>query len=248
MTNLTGIVKDDATRSRQLPLSTSPGQKALGGVFVRRYRWGLSSKAKFFLLLLVLGLIATIFLGIYRFLAITEPVKSDVLVVEGWVHSYAIRASVEEFKTHSYRYIFTTGGPVVGKGGYVNDYQTSASVGADLLKEAGMPADLIQMVPSRVIGRDRTYSSAIALRDWLRVHDLRLQSFNVVTEGAHARRTRLLFEKAFGPGVRIGVIAVDSPDYDAKHWWYYSEGVEAVLTEGVAYLYVRFFFLPSQRN
>jgi uncharacterized SAM-binding protein YcdF (DUF218 family) len=229
-------------------VSASCNQKAMGGLLVRRYRWSLSAKAKLGLFIVVLGAIVALSRGIYYFLAITDPVKSDVLVVEGWVHSYAIHASVEEFKNHSYRRVFTTGGPVVGRGRYINDYQTSASVAADLLKQAGIAADLVQMVPSRVIGRDRTYSSAVALKEWFRDHDVQVGSLNIVTEGAHARRTRLLFEKAFGPGVEVGVIAVDSPDFDAKHWWYYSEGVETVITASVAYLYAKFFFVPWLRN
>ena len=154
--------------------------------------------------LLALGLI-TLF-GVYPFLALTQPVDANVLVVEGWVHPYAIQAGAEEFRAHHYRQIFTTGGPVVGRGGYINDYQTSASNGADLLKKTGIPAELIQMVPSHIIGRDRTYSSAIALRDWFRAHDVQVRGLNIVTEGAHARRTRLLFEKALGSDVKVGVI------------------------------------------
>jgi len=185
------------------------------------------------------------FLNVDAFLAPTQRVDTDILVVEGWVHPYAIRASAEEFQNHSYHRVFTTGGPVVGNGGYINDYQTAASVGADLLKKAGIPAELIQMVPSHVMGRDRTYSSAIALRNWLREHDMQVRSLNIVTEGAHARRTRMLFEKALGSNVAVGVISVPSPDFDARYWWLYSEGVEEVVTEGVAYLYAKFFFLPS---
>jgi uncharacterized SAM-binding protein YcdF (DUF218 family) len=211
---------------------------------VRQYRWGLSRWAKFSLLIVILALIVITFLSIYPFLAITQRVNADVLVVEGWVHRYTSRASVEEFKSGSYRRAFTTGGPVAGNGGYINDFQTSASVGADLLKEAGLAAELVQMVPSHVIGRDRTYSSAMALREWFRKHDLKVRSLNIVTEGAHARRTRLLFEKALGPDVRVGVIAIRSPDYDAKHWWYYSEGVEEVVEEGIGYIYAKFFFWP----
>jgi uncharacterized SAM-binding protein YcdF (DUF218 family) len=183
-------------------------------------------------------------LGIYPYLAITSRIDADVLVVEGWVHPYAIQASAEEFRGHSYRQIFTTGGPVVGRGGYINDYQTSASVGADLLKKTGIPAELIQMVPSRIIGRDRTYSSAIALKDWFRAHDVPVRSLNIVTEGAHARRTRLLFEKALGPEVKVGVIAVPNPDFDARRWWLYSEGGEDVVEEGIGYIYAKLFFHP----
>ena len=239
-------MSDGAHRNQAFELASGPKQRALGGLLVRQYRWGLSRWARFFLLVLALGLVVTAILGVYPFLAITQRVDTDVLVVEGWVHSYAIRISTEEFKNHSYHRAFTTGGPVVGTGGYINDYQTAASVGADLLKKAGIPAELVQMVPSHAMGRDRTYSSAIALRDWLREHDMQVRSLNIVTEGAHARRTRLLFEKALGPGIRVGVIAVPSPDYNAMRWWRYSEGVEEVIDEGVAYVYARFFFYPSR--
>lgn len=229
-------------------LAPGPLQKhsALGGLLVRENRWVLSLRAKLLLLIVVLALAVTTLLGIYPFLAITQRVNADVLVVEGWVHPYAIQVSVEEFKSHSYRRVFTTGGPVVGKGGYINDYQTSASVGADLLKKTAIPAELVQMVPSHVIGRDRTYSSAIALRNWFREHDVQVRALNIVTESAHARRTRLLFAKALGPEVRVGVIAVPSPDYDPRRWWRYSEGVKEVIQESAAYVYAKFFFHLSQ--
>jgi uncharacterized SAM-binding protein YcdF (DUF218 family) len=104
----------------------------------------------------------------------------------------------------------------------------------------------LQMVPSHVMDRDRTYASAVALREWLREHNMAVRSLNVITEDTHARRTRLLFEKALGKNVKVGIIAVATPDYDARRWWGYSEGVKDVVSEGVAYLYVRLFFRPSE--
>ena len=44
------------------------------------------------------------------------------------IQRYAIRGGAEEFKKGWYERIFTTGGPVEGIGGYINDYNTSASV------------------------------------------------------------------------------------------------------------------------
>jgi hypothetical protein len=79
-----------------------------------------------------------VLLGIYAFLSVTQRVDASVLVVEGWVHEYAIRAALDEFRRNSYKRVFTTGGPVEGIGGYINDYNTSASVGADLLKKNGL--------------------------------------------------------------------------------------------------------------
>ena len=218
----------------------------LCGLFVRKECWALSWRG--WLLLTSAGLVVAclVFLNIHPFLAVTHRVNTNVLVVEGWIPRYAIRAGAEELKIGSYQRIFTTGGPVEGSDGYTNDYNTSASVGADLLKNAGVPPESVQMVPSRVMDRDRTYSSAIALRDWLRDHNAVVRSFNVVTEDTHARRTRLLFQEAFGEGVKVGIIAVPNPDYDAKHWWRYSEGVKDVLMEGVAYVYAKFLFWPGQ--
>jgi uncharacterized SAM-binding protein YcdF (DUF218 family) len=220
----------------------------MGGLVVRKYRWGLAWWVKLLLLVTGVALALGAVVGAYPFLAITQPVNADVLVVEGWVHKYAIQAAVDEYKSGDYRRVFTTGGPVTGNGGYVNDYQTAASVGADLLKKAGLPAGVLQMVPCEVIGRDRTYSSAIALRDWFHEHNLQVRSLNIVTEGAHARRTRLLFERALGRGVNVGIISVPSLDFDARHWWYYSEGLEEVVQEGVSYLYAKFFFHPRERE
>jgi uncharacterized SAM-binding protein YcdF (DUF218 family) len=228
--------------------SSASASKKFFGIFTRKERWGLSWRG--WLIMASLGFLSgtLLLLNIQPFLAETHRVNTNLLVVEGWIHNYAIRASVEEFKTGSYQRIFTTGGPVEGSGGYINDYNTSASVGADLLRGAGVPAESVQMVPSHVIGRDRTYNSAIALRDWFHEHNLSVRSLNVVTEDVHARRSQLLFAKALGPQISVGIIAVPHPDYDASRWWRYSEGVKDVLSEGIAYIYAKFLFYPSETS
>jgi uncharacterized SAM-binding protein YcdF (DUF218 family) len=219
--------------------------RRLWGFFVRKERWGLSWRGWLIVFAAVL-LTSFIFLfRIYPFLAVTHRMEANVLVVEGWIHEYAIRAAAEEFRGKSYQRVFTTGGPVEGTGGYINDYQTSASVGADLLRKNGLPNEVMQMVPSRVMDRDRTYGSAIALRNWFREHNVPVSGIDVVTEDLHARRTRLLFQKALGHDIAVGIISVPNPDYDARRWWRYSAGVKDVMSETVAYLYAKFLFYPS---
>jgi len=220
------------------------------GTFVRKERWGLSWRGW---LIVFAGVFLTFSLfcfRIYPFLAVTHRVDTNVLVVEGWIHEYAIRAAVEEFRRKSYERVFTTGGPVEGTAGYINDYNTSASVGADLLRKNGLSDESLQMVPSRVMDHDRTYGSAIALRNWFREHNLSVPGINVVTEDLHARRTCLLFQKALGGKVTVGVISVPNPDYDPRHWWRYSEGVKDVFAESVAYIYARllFFYPPDSAH
>lgn len=223
-------------------------EERLLGMIERKYRWRLSLRAKLLLALILMAAAAGALLGIYPFLAITTPVDAHVLVVEGWVHPYAMEAASKEFKARKYAQVYTTGGPVVGKGGYINDWNTVASVGAELLVKAGVPRSKVRMVPCRVSGRDRTYSSALALRDWLDDNGVAPESLNVMTEGAHARRTRLMFQAALGDRVKVGIISVRSPDFDARHWWYYSEGTETIIDETIGYLYAKFLFSPEQPN
>jgi uncharacterized SAM-binding protein YcdF (DUF218 family) len=219
--------------------------KKFFGMVELKQRWSLSLRAW----CLVAGIVVIVpllfFWQAYSFLAVTHRVNADVLVVEGWVNEHAIDVALREFQSNHYQRVFTTGGPVPGHGRYINDFYTGASVGADLLKKAGIPDESLEMVPSRIVARERTYSSAVALRDWFRNHNLQIHSFNVLTEDCHARRTRLLYQKAFGEKFVVGIIAVSNPDYDSKDWWRYSDGVREVLGESIAYVYAKFIFYPS---
>jgi hypothetical protein len=134
----------------------------LFGVLVRKERWGLSWRGWLILLAAIIAALCLFLFRIYPFLAVTHRVNSNVLVVEGWVYEYAIQAAVDEFRSGGYTRVFTTGGPIEGSGGYSNDYNTSASVGADLLVKNSLAKEFVQVVPSRVMDRDRTYASAVA--------------------------------------------------------------------------------------
>ena len=228
-----------------MSLTHAAPRRAIWGLLDRRERWSLSWRGRLVLFFAFALIAALFFTGVYPFLAITHRVDADILVVEGWVHEYAIQAAVDEFKSGSYKRVFATGGPVVGTGGYINDFFTSASVGADLLRKDGLPNESVQEVPSRVMDRDRTYGSAVALRNWLREHSTAVSGVDIATEDLHARRTRLLFQEALGDKVKVGVIAIPNPDYNAKHWWRYSEGVREVIGETIAYIYAKLFFYPS---
>ena len=218
----------------------------LWGIMTRKERWGLAWRGWLIVAVAVSGLGWALVRGIYPFLAVTHRVDAKVLVVEGWVPAAVIQVAIQEFKSGSYDRVFSTGGPVEWSGGYTSDNDTSALWGFERLRRGGIASGLVQMVPARVVGRDRTYNSAVALRDWLREHRLPVQSINVITEDVHARRTRLLFQEAFGEGVTVGIIAVPNPDYDSRHWWRYSEGVREVIGESIAYGYARFLFVPSK--
>jgi hypothetical protein len=220
----------------------------LWGLVDRRLRWSLSWRGRVAVLLALIGAGFLILHGIYPFLAVTDRIDTKTMVVEGWMDQTDLVRVADEYRLGRYQRIFTTGGPVHGMVRSPNEYSTSAHIAAQRLIALGLPAGEIQSVPSYVHERDRTYGAAVALRDWIRGHNMAVPTFVIVTLSVHSRRSRLLFKEAFGDGTKIGVISLENPDYDATHWWRYSEGVKDIASEVVSYLYTRLLFHPARSS
>jgi uncharacterized SAM-binding protein YcdF (DUF218 family) len=175
------------------------------------------------------------------FLAVNSPISSQVLIVEGWLPDYAFLAAQHEFKRGEYRYVITTGGPLA-EAGALTHFRTGAEFAAAKLQELGVPGDCIVVASSNNSVRDRTYGSALAVKKWLQSSNPSIRAVNVFSLAAHARRTRLLFQKALGEEVKVGVFASPDVYYDPSRWWASSEGVRVVLSEAIAYVYARCVF------
>jgi hypothetical protein len=218
----------------------------LFGLLRRKQIWLPSWQGWLLLVVLAAGASWLFLLHAYSFLAINSPVETDILVVEGWVQNYGIRSAVEVFTSGHYKAVYSTGGPVPGTGGYTNDFNTSASVGAERLIASGIPRDLVHTVASRDSARDRTYGSAVALKRWFEEHGIDARAINVMTETTHARRSRLLYQMALGPEIKVGIIPMLNPDFNPEYWWRYSDGVRDVIGESLAYVYAKLFFWPDE--
>jgi len=179
--------------------------------------------------------------GVYPFLAVNAPLPGGTLVVEGWGPDYVLaRARAELERRHGDK-LFVTGGPLE-KGAPLSEYKTFAEMGVATLAAMGLSTNRLQAMPAPPVRHDRTYASAVALKTWWRGHGGLPAEVNIITVGPHARRTRLLFEKALSPEIRVGIMAVESQDYDPQRWWTTSPGVRTVIGEAIAYAYARIFF------
>ncbi|MCU0517823.1 MAG: YdcF family protein [Oscillatoria sp. Prado101] len=176
---------------------------------------------------------------IHSFLAVNSPIPADVLVVEGWLPDYAIKAAMTEFKSGSYRYLITTG-VALPIGFYLAEYKTWAEVGAATLLALGFDRERLAAVPAHNALKDRTAAAAVALKEWLPTSDLQVSSINLYTMGAHARRSWFIFKEALAPDIKVGIIAAEPLDYDPRTWWQSSAGVKTVMFEAIGYVYARF--------
>ncbi len=193
------------------------------------------------LLLLGVAVAATALFArtIHPFLAPVDPIDSPTLVVEGWIPDYALESALEHHRAHAGQRIITTGGPLP-RGSHLAEYTNHAAVAGATLLKLGIPTNQLLVVPSPRLDRNRTFASAIALRQFCDTNHLRLDSINLVSLGAHARRSRICFQAALADHVRVGIIAIENRDYDPVAWWKSSEGVKSVLSEllGLAYAWL----------
>ncbi|NLE02752.1 MAG: YdcF family protein [Fibrobacter sp.] len=184
-----------------------------------------------------------IFYNIHDFLSENRPVQAEFLVVEGWIPDYGLIQVKQVFEKNKYRGIITTGGPLE-VGSYLKEYHSYAEVAASTLNKLGIPDSLIVALPAGFVRKDRTWQSALAFRQWFESTKKENDKFDLVSLGAHSRRSAFVFKKVLRThSIKIGVISLENMEYHPQKWWCSSAGVKTVITELVSYLYTRVFFV-----
>ena len=202
------------------------------------YQWTWTAKIIFLIVFLLLLFI--MIRGAYGFLSPQKTVETKILVVEGWLNDYALEESLSLFHEDSYEMMLITGGPL--NTGYVlMDYKSTADVALGTLLELGANPETTIAINRDLVWRDRTYKSALELRKYLKREMPEVDSFNLVSLGAHSKRSYLLFKRAM-PEYEIGIISMQERLYDPERWWNTSKGLRTIITEGIGYFYVLFFF------
>lgn len=181
--------------------------------------------------------------SVHGFLAVEAPLPGGILVVEGWSSDYRFEGAVAEFRRNHYDMVCITGGPIE-VGSPFRKEKTYAEFGKVLLAEMGLPGEVLHAVIAPKSKRDRTFASGMALRHWLVQRGMSNVRVNIVGNGAHSRRTLLLFEKALAGVATAGITSIEEDSYDPAQWWRTSQGFRVVTGELIAYLYARFLFFP----
>ena len=201
-------------------------------LLTRRECWTLSLRGKLLVLSLAMAFAITAPREAYPFLAVNQPVDGEVLIVEGWIPMDVYDQAAAEFKRGHYRRVLVVG----------TTYDEQYKWAVNRLVKHGVPRQFVDTVVCPEVQKDRTYHAALGTKDWFIENGIRVKSFTVATLGPHARRSRLMYEKAFGDSAEVGIVALNDASYDSKLWWRTSHGVTEVSEEAIGYVYARFFF------
>jgi hypothetical protein len=184
--------------------------------------------------ILVLFLYAGFIFG-ESFLAETDRVPADTLVVEGWIGRRGLQAAVDEFWRGGYLYIVTTGG--LTSGFWEDQPQSYADMAANELIRLGIPRERMFVAISEKTERYRTFESAVAVWRTLHLAGIKPKGLNIFTFGPHARRSVMVFAKVNWGVNKVGVIGWCPPEYQKERWWESSERSKELIEEAVGYLY-----------
>ena len=199
--------------------------------------------ARLLIAVLLLGVFTGLAANLYSFLAPEKGPHKGLMVVEGWIHDFALDEAVIMYRAGNYSKIVCTGIPIE-TGSYIQQYKSYPEMTAARLKKMGLDPEEIVVTVADYEKKDRTYLAAVALRQAVMTYNIEETDLHLITTGPHGRRSRMLFQKALGEDYNIGITCIDEYSYDKEDWYTCSEGVRSVLGELIAYTYAKFFFHP----
>jgi len=219
-------------------------------LFRRRQVWLPTLAGTLVLLAIALGLCALLLPHLGEALAPTErAIGADgrgarLLVVEGWLDDDALADAIALVRSGRYARVATSGGPIE-TWREIQPWPSYAERAADYLRRHGGGETPLAAVPAPEVAQDRSYASAVAVRDWARGEGLALDAIDVFSAGVHARRSRLVYRMAFGPSVEVGIVAAPPHRYRLDRWWSTSEGAKAVVGELLGLAWTKCCFWPA---
>ena len=151
---------------------------------------------------------------------------------------------MKEFKSNNYKLLIVTGAPLE-YGDLLAPCRNTARVAGLSLLRLGFDSTKLVMIGTDDIRNERTYNSAVRLRQWLVTNRPDITAVNLMTMGVHGGRSRMLFRKALGDSVKVGIISVPNFYYGPDSWWKSSKGFRETMNEAIGYYYIKFFFHPG---
>lgn len=219
-------------------------------LFRRRELWWPTRLGALVIVVAVLGAVASLGATVQGLLTPHAPARGPdgrgarTLVIEGWLDAGELDRAIAVAQRGRYDRIITSGGPIepwldAGAWG------TFAQRAVVYLRAHGPVGMLVSAAPAPETTQERTYTSAVAVRDWLRTQPSPPTAIDVLTAGVHARRSWLAYRLAFGHTAEVGIVTVARSGHDALPWWQSTSAAKATIGEVFGFVGMKCCFWPE---
>lgn len=106
-------------------------------------------------------------------------------------------------------------GALDGQYRVVNNDYSDAELARNTFLSSGMDSSQIITIPGERVRYNRTLTSALAFRAWLKTTNINIKGINIISMGTHARRTWMTYNKILNEKYDIGIISL--PDNTNQH-------------------------------
>jgi len=131
-------------------------------------------------------------------------------------------------------------GKLYGKNRTINNFNSSAQYAKNRLLSMGVDSSLVIAIPGNKVKINRTLSSALAFRDWLKTANIDIKGINIISMGTHTRRTWMTYNKILNEKYVIGIISLP----DNIHNYSRLSKVLKTIRETLGVIYYWFILLP----
>lgn len=191
--------------------------------------------------IVMLALLSVYVVTIKDFLCLNRPVGAGILVIESWYEpDPTLRDAVTAIRTNRYQKVLCVA--------LRDDNQPSSATRAvRYLLEHGVDATLVHAIDAPPTVKHRTFATAIAARGWIEKELPGAKSVDVLTKSIHARKSYMLFRKAFQESVSVGVIAAQAEPFPRNYWWLSGRGIYLIVRNTAGCLAAIVFEPPADQ-
>ena len=220
--------------------SSSRAARLLDSVRARGLRW----KGVLWPLLGVMAALVMLYTAtIQDFLAVNQPVNGEILVVESWYPvTPTLQDAVAAIRQGHYRKVVCVA--LTDIPGEKGETKSAAERAAQYLTEMGIDPKMVHVLNVTYVEKHRTYSSAVATRQWLQQEFPHTGSVDVFTKSIHARKSQMLYRRVFPEPMRVGVIAGQAEPFPHSRWWLSGRGIYLIVRNTIGCLHTLAFAPP----
>jgi hypothetical protein len=108
---------------------------------------------------------------------------------------------------YQYHSVFDTG-RIGGNNRLINDYESHSQLLRNKLISLGIDSSKVVAVTGKRTVFNRTFASANAVKRWLKNSGMQVNGVNIVSMGAHSRRTWLTYRRILKKSYNVGIISL----------------------------------------